>query len=92
MRYPERVETTPGLAVGAGELKPSGRGSAGVTTWGIQSGEKTSRAGRGWCDGVMLRAARQGSSSIVNEADSLFTPTGFPFRRRRRRPTRFQVS
>ena len=24
MRYPERVETTPGLAVGAGELKPSG--------------------------------------------------------------------
>ncbi len=32
-----------------------------------------------------------GLDEIMNEADSLFTPTEFPFRHRRR-PTRFQVS
>ncbi len=68
VRYPERLEENPGLAVGAGELQPGGRGSAGTTAWGIPSGGRTSRAGRGWCDGVMLRAVRQGSSSISPSA------------------------
>ena len=68
VRYPERVGKTPGLAVGAGELQPRGRGSAGPQRGGSRAERKTSRAGRGWCDGVMLRAARQGSLSISPSA------------------------
>jgi hypothetical protein len=39
-----------------------------ATTWGIPSVQKSSRAGRSWCDGVLLWAARQGSSSISPSA------------------------